>query len=108
MISKLLSPQFLVALGCGTMALAMFATLSSPPLISRELTFTMLGLGAVTLGLVAGLPRGRKFPQDSVIEFITDVEGNWDYFQALVASSSILSMTSNGQLKLAGENSFMH
>mmetsp|Transcript_41092 Transcript_41092/g.92259 ORF Transcript_41092/g.92259 Transcript_41092/m.92259 type:complete len:510 (-) Transcript_41092:75-1604(-) len=33
------------------------------------------------------------FPADGRIEFITDVEGNWDYFCSLVARSSVLRWT---------------
>jgi len=36
------------------------------------------------------------FPKDGRIEFISDVEGNWDYFCSLIARSSVLQWTDDG------------
>uniref|UniRef100_A0A7S4I846 Calcineurin-like phosphoesterase domain-containing protein n=1 Tax=Odontella aurita TaxID=265563 RepID=A0A7S4I846_9STRA len=45
---------------------------------------------------------------DGAIEFITDVEGNWDYFSSLVRRSTVLSFDEDGNLSLAPDSFFVH
>ena len=42
-------------------------------------------------GLSQPMPGRLALPEDAALEYITDVEGNWEYFNALVARSKILT-----------------
>eukprot|EP00929_Paragymnodinium_shiwhaense_P003487 TRINITY_DN104022_c0_g1_i1.p1 TRINITY_DN104022_c0_g1~~TRINITY_DN104022_c0_g1_i1.p1 ORF type:complete len:518 (-),score=78.16 TRINITY_DN104022_c0_g1_i1:52-1605(-) len=54
-------------------------------------------------------PPRRELPGDAVLEFLSDVEGNWQYLQALVARSEILSWSSEDAslLQLADHGFFV-
>jgi hypothetical protein len=46
---------------------------------------------------------------ETVIEFFTDLEGNWEYFSSLVERSSVVHLEADGSLSLASNNSiFVH
>jgi len=52
------------------------------------------------------------FPPEMTVEFVTDIEGNWDYFSSIIGRSKILSFDDNDhdmmRLVLAPNSIFVH
>jgi hypothetical protein len=63
------------------------------------------GVAAIAAECMAGRV---PLPTDAVVDFMTDIEGQWSYFEKLVAHSAVLSWGNDGELQLAPNGYLVH